>query len=94
MSRGSFILILLVSTYLILNTIIIYSNKKYNPEFNPYIGLIEMITYFLYFIALSILDLSERDRQLLIEDASIYLIGVFIIGMLGIIDKEIGRAHV
>ena len=51
MSRGSFILILLVSTYLILNTIIIYSNKKYNPEFNPYIGLIEMITYFLYFIA-------------------------------------------
>lgn len=88
MSRGSFILILLVSTYLILNTIIIYSNKKYNPEFNPYIGLIEMITYFLYFIALSILDLSERDRQLLIEDASIYLIGVFIIGMLGIIDKE------
>ena len=65
--------------YVVFNTLILFSVERYDPEFNPYIGMLEYIIYFAYYILLCVEKYNDEERNLLISQASLFAIAIFIV---------------
>lgn len=77
-----FCIITITIAYVAINTMVIYSSKGYDPDFNPYIGMIELWTYCIYIVSVILMSYSDDEKKVIIEVSSLFSICVFIFGLL------------
>lgn len=72
-------LCLITCFYIFFNTLFVFTNKKFDPEFNPYIGMFEYCIYFVYYILLRIEKYTDEEKKLLISHTCLFAVGIFVI---------------
>lgn len=82
--------IVVISVYMVFNTYFIFSDNGYLETQNPYIGLIELLVYYLVFLVVRSNHYLETDRTVLLDTASLFSISVFIIGIAEITTSGLG----
>lgn len=64
--------------YIVLDTFYIFTYKKYDPAFNPYIGMLEYIVYFIFYIILRCEKYTHEENKLLISHICIFCVSIFL----------------
>ena len=72
-------LCIITCAYIVCDTFCIFTYKKYDLAFNPYVGMLEYIVYFIFYIILRCEKYTEEEKNLLISHVCIFCVSIFLV---------------